>query len=144
MIKRLIIVATAALLLVSIGCGDMLNAEKAKARDLGEVVEQNLKTSAEFSEFIVSFEWTGEMGQYHCVTRGLPDGRRTGVFAWNAMSVLDERNNTLVQTGRSEFTITGEQDGAEIFEVEIVAGSPPVVTLKGPWAGETWEFDSGE
>jgi hypothetical protein len=143
MLKRLIIAVIALLCVVSIGCGNLLDQAAAKNRDLGQVVENNMKTSNEFRDYITSFTWDGEPGMYRCVTHDIPDGQAAGRFAYNAMVVLDERNNTLVKVGRTEFTIIGEQGGSEIFEVSITAGTRPRVTLKGPWEGEAWSIDSG-
>jgi len=127
--KRILLLALAALLIVAAGCQGLLDPQAAKDRDLGKVVENNLKTSSEFMDYVQSFRLV-ESGVYKCVTRGLTDPQRAGRFAYNAMIVLDERNNTLVKSGRTEFTIIGE-------------GVPPQVTLKGPFEGEVWQPSTG-
>ncbi len=136
MIRRLILTAVVTSLLFTLGCGDMLNQQQAKFRDLGQVVEDNLKTSSTFWDYIESFRYTGTPGEYKCVTNNIPDGHAAGTFAYNCYAVLDERNNTLVRTGSSNFRIIGEQGGAKIFELNVTAGTPPVITLHGPWEGE--------
>lgn len=137
MTKRYILVCLALLWVVTAGCQGMLDPQAAKDRDLGHVVEENMKTSNEFIGRIVSFELE-EAGVYRCVTTGLETAQDAGRFAYNAMIVLDERNNSLVKSGRSDFTIIGEQNGTDIFRVTISAGGRPQVTLMGPFEGETW------
>ena len=137
MTKRIILVCIALMWVAAAGCQGMLDPQAAKDRDLGQVVEDNMKTSNEFMGRIVSFELE-EPGVYRCVTTGLNDVQAAGRFAYNAMIVLDERNNSLVKSGRSDFTIIGEQDGTDIFRVTISAGGRPQVTLMGPFEGETW------
>jgi hypothetical protein len=139
MTKKLTLLLIALLCLTVAGClGDMLNAQSAKDRDLGAVVEENMKTSDEFRDFIVSFTFDGVPGQYRAVTKDISDAQRAGRFGYNAMIVLDERNNTKVKSGRSEFKIIGEQGGVETFEVTMAAGQSPQVTLKGPYTGEVY------
>jgi hypothetical protein len=136
MIRRLILAAVITSMLLTLGCGNMLNQQEAKNRDLGQVVEDNLKTSSSFWDYIESFTYTGTPGEYKCVVSNIPDGHTAGTFAYNCYAVLDERNNTLVRVGRSDFRIIGEQDGAQIFDLQVSAGSEPVITLHGPWEGE--------
>ena len=138
MLKRIVLITIGLLFVMSLGCQNLLDQGAAKARDLGQVVETNMKTSDEFRNYIVTFQWDNVPGVYRCVTQGIPDAATAGRFAYNAMVVLDERNNTLVKIGRSDFTIIGEQDGTQIFEAHLTAGSNPTVALKGPWANETW------
>ena len=141
MIRRLLLLALAISLLFALGCGNLLNQQEAKFRDLGQVVEDNLTTSNMFWDNIVSFEYTGTPGEYRCVTKDLPDGHEAGKFAFNVFVVLDERNNTLVKTGRTSFKIIGEQNGTKIFELNSSAGAAPRITLHGPWEGEEYVVD---
>jgi hypothetical protein len=135
----ILIVVIAGVLLMN--CGDMLNQQKAKERDLGHMVEENMKTSKIFMDNFVSFTII-ETGKYKCVTKGLKDAQEIGKFAYNTMSVLMERNNTKVKTGVGTFTVYGEQDGKPIFEVYMTAGILPEVTLKGDYEGQTWTLNS--
>lgn len=137
MIKRIILVCLAVMWVVWSGCAGLLDSQAAKDRDLGHVVQENMKTSNEFRDNIVSFSLE-ESGVYRCVTEGLTTAQEAGRFAYNAMVVLDERNNSLVKSGRSDFKIIGEQDNTQIFEVTIAAGGRPRVTLMGPFEGEEW------
>lgn len=135
-----VILLTLALLVTS-GCyGDMLNAQRAKDRDLGNMTQENLRTSNHFRDNIVSFEFSGEPGKYICNVKDIADGQAAGRFGYNAMVVLDERNNTKVKTGRDLFIIEGRQSGTVIFEVRFGVGIlRPEVTLKGPYEGEVYE-----
>jgi len=143
MLGRITITALLAVLCtLRVGCAGMLDPQAAKDRDLGHVVEENLKTGNLFRDNIVSFSLV-ESGVYRCVTKNLTTADDVGRFAYNVMVSLDERNNTKVRTGRSEFRIVGEQDGTQIFEVTMVAGDRPKVTLMGPFEGEEWSLSSG-
>jgi len=140
MFQRTVLVALAMMALMISSCGDLLNAQRAKDRDLAEMAELNMKSSSEFIANFVSLEFGDEPGKYICVTKDLNDAHATGRFAYNAMVVLLERNNTKVKTGRTDFIIIGQQNGTEIFEVTYGVGQvTPSVTLKGPFAGETYE-----
>jgi hypothetical protein len=143
MLKRIALIALALLLLTALGCGDLLNQQRAKDRDLGNMVNENLRTSPTFQENFVSFTMM-DAGKYKLETKGLTDPQKAGAYAYNAMAVLDERNVTKVQNGRSTFTITGMQDGVQIFEVHFTSGSQPQVTLMGPFEGQTYtpSFDN--
>jgi hypothetical protein len=89
-------------------------------------------------EHFVSFKLL-EAGKYQCTTRGLTDPQDVGKYAYNVMVLLDERNNSKVQSGRSRFTIIGVQDKITIFECVYGSGmSWPEITLKGPFEGETF------
>jgi len=137
MLKRIALIALALLLLTALGCGDILNQQRAKDRDLGNMVKENLRTSPTFQENFVDFTMI-EAGKYKLETEGLDDAQKTGAFAYNAMIVLTERNDTKVRAGRSSFTIIGMQGTTQIFEVFFTAGSPPSVTLMGPFEGQTY------
>lgn len=139
MFQRTLFVMLAIMTLMVSSCGDLLNAQAAKDRDLGDMVQTNMRTSSEFIANFVSFEFAGEPGKYICVTKDLNDAQAAGRFAYNAMVVLDERNNTKVKTGRNNFSIIGQQNGTDIFEVTFGTGQiTPTVTLKGPYAGEVY------
>jgi hypothetical protein len=137
MTKRIILVCLGFLWVMTAGCQGLLDPQAAKDRDLGQVVEDNMKTSNEFMGHIESFDLESP-GVYRAVTTGLNTVQDVGRFAYNAMVVLDERNNSLVKSGRSDFTIIGEQNGTDIFRVTIAAGGRPQVTLLGPYEGEEW------
>ena len=120
------------------GCAGMLDLQHAKDRDLGNAVDINLRTDARFNENFVSFKML-EAGKYECVTRRFTDPQEIGVFAYNVMVVLAERNDTKVHTGRNRFTIVGVQGGDIIFEVVYGSGMQrPGVTFKGPFEGEEY------
>lgn len=141
MLQRTILVILAIIILVASGCtgGALLDQQRAKDRDLAQMVETNLLTSSQFIDNIVSFEFADEPGKYICNTKDLTDPHDAGVFAYNVMAVLDERNNTKVRTGRSEFLIVGKQNGTVIFEVRYGSGyASPEITLLGPFEGETY------
>jgi len=138
MLKRILFVLISIIgCILLVNCADMLNQQKAKERDLGHMVEENMKTSKTFMNNFVSFSLT-ESGKYKCVTKGIKDANEAGKFAYNAMVVLLERNDTKVKTGGNAYTIYGEQDLQPIFEVYATAGVPPKVTLKGVYEGQTW------
>lgn len=140
MLQRIILVLLAAIILVMSGCiGDILNTQRAKDRDLGQMAEDNLKSSPEFVDHIVSFTWDNEPGRYRCVVKDIDDPQRAGRFAYNAMIVLDERNNSIVKSGRDQFLIIGVQSNETIFEVRYGVGFVvPNVTLMGPYEGEEY------
>ncbi len=142
MMKRAIIIGLIGLVaaLYSAGCAKMLDPQAAKDRDLGVLVEQNLKTSDDSRPYFVSLKFDGQPGVYRCVTKDLPDGQTAGKFAYNAMVRLKERNDSKVQTGRDAFRIIGVQGVQEIFQVTCTSGpgNYPQVTLEGPWSGETY------
>jgi len=142
MTKRAIIIGLIGLVaaLYSAGCAKMLDPQAAKDRDLGTLVEQNLKTADDCRPYVVSFKFDGQPGVYRCVTKDLPDAQTAGKFAYNVMVRLKERNDSKVQSGRDAFRIIGVQSGQEIFQVTCAAGpgNYPQVTLEGPWTGETY------
>ena len=142
MLRRIALMVSALLVLTAFGCGDILNQQRAKDRDLGKVVNDNLQTSPTFEENFRSFTYV-EPGKYKLETKGLTDAQKAGAFAYNAMIVLTERNDTKVKSGRSTFTITGMQDGVQIFEVFFTSGAQPQVTLMGPFEGETYTQSFG-
>jgi hypothetical protein len=138
MLKRFVLILTVIIATVLLtNCADQLNQQKNKERDLGHMVQENMKTSNKFMDNFVSFTII-ESGKYKCVTKGLTDVASVGKYAYNTMSVLLERNDTKVKTGVGTFTIYGEQDGKPIFEVYATAGIVPQVTLKGVYEGQTW------
>ena len=138
MLNRIIIVAILLFCVFSIGCGDMLNQQAAKDRDLGKVVHENIRTKFEMRDNFVKFELI-EAGVYRVVTKDLNTAEDAGKYGYNCMVVLDERDKSLVRTGRNRLTIIGEQGGTVIFEVVYGTGYiQPTVTLKGPYEGETW------
>jgi hypothetical protein len=145
MFQRTVAVLLAIIALMISSCsGNLLDAQRAKDRDLAEMAGTNMATSATFMANYVSLEFAEEPGKYICVTKDLTDAQAAGRFAYNAMVVLDERNNTKVKTGRSSFVIIGQQDGTEIFEVTFGVGQTrPTVTLKGPFEGETYTPGAG-
>ncbi len=116
----------------------MLNQQAAKDRDLGKVVHENIRTKFEMRDNFVRFELI-EAGIYRVVTKDLNAAEDAGKYGYNCMVVLDERDKSLVRVGRNQLTIIGEQDGTVIFEVVYGTGYiAPIVTLKGPYEGETW------
>lgn len=140
MLQRTILVLLAAIILAMSGCfSDILDTQRAKDRDLGQMAEDNLKSSPEFVGHIVSFAWYDEPGRYRCVVKDIDDAQRAGRFAYNAMIVLDERNNSVVKTGRDQFLIIGVQSNETIFEVRYGVGFvTPKVILMGPFEGEEY------
>jgi len=143
MIKRAILIVTSvAVAVLLVNCGDMLNQQAAKDRDLGHMVYDNMKTSQEFQENFVNFTLVAPT-KYKLVTRDLADAQVAGKYAYNAMVLLLERNDTKVKSGRSDFTIIGEQDKVQIFEVTGGAGRPPLVKLMGPFEGQTYSPQFG-
>jgi Tol biopolymer transport system component len=138
-LKKILLISALALACIALtNCADMLNQQSAKDRDLGHMTEQNMKTSPDFSANVESLGWDSVTGKYKLVTKDLNDAQSAGKYAYNAMVTLYERNNTKVKTGRNQFTMVGVQNGVEIFEVFMTAGSEPQVTLKGPYAGEAF------
>jgi len=125
------------LVLAAAGCGDMLNAQAAKDRDLGQMVNENMSTG-QFRANFVKLEYAGEPGTYNVTTKDLVDGAAAGKFGYNTMVVMVERNSTKVKTGRDRFKIIGEQDGVEIFEVTYSIGAAITVVLKGPYEGQAF------
>ena len=142
MLKRIALITLALLLLTALGCGDILNQQRAKDRDLGMVVSENLRTSNTLGANFVSFTMM-EAGKYKLETKDLADAQKAGAYGYNAMIVLAERNDTKVRAGRSSFTIVGMQGATQIFEVFYTAGSPPQVTLMGPYEGQTYTPNFG-
>lgn len=121
----------------------MLDPQAAKDRDLGHVVEENLRTSTKLKDNFVSFTLI-EPSKYKLVTKGLTDYLSAAKYGYNVMITLIERNDTKVRTGRSQFWILGyDATGTQIFEVFFSAGAPPRVTLMGPYEGHVWEPNSG-
>lgn len=140
MLQRTILILLAAIILAMSGCfSDILDTQRAKDRDLGQMTEDNLTSSREFIDHIVSFSWDNGPGKYRCVVKDIDDAQRAGRFAYNAMIVLDERNNSVVKSGRDQFLITGVQNNETIFEVRYGVGIvTPQVTLLGPFEGEEY------
>ena len=129
--------AIATLLLAS--CGDMLNQQAAKDRDLGHMVEENMATSNTFRDNFVSFGWDRITSSYKFVTKNISDAETAGKTGYNAMVLTLERNDTKVKTGRSAFTIAGFQDNVQIFQVTGGPGGVTIqVTLMGPYADQTY------
>jgi len=141
--KQAFLTALIMIALLTTGCGDLLNQQKAKDKDLAKVVSDNISTSVDsrlHKDNFESFTYQ-DSGVYKIVVKGMQDSAMAGRFGYNAMSVLIERNNTLVQTGRDSFTINGFEGKEQIFKVEYVPGpgNEPLVTLMGRFEGETWE-----
>lgn len=125
------------------GCNDLLNQQRDKDRGLAHMVSENLKTDPRFSEHFVSLKHTSD-GVFEMEVKGFEPGmgQDCGKFAYNCMAVMEERNNTVVKSGRKSFVIKGMQNRTQIFEVTMVlgAGGRPQVTLMGIYQGETWTF----
>lgn len=136
-IKKIMLLAVAATMLLGLGCFDMLNQQIQKDKNLAHVVDTNLSTVPEFQANFISFEYIAAM-EYRVNTKNLVDPHEAGVFGFNTMVYLDERNNTLVKTGRTSFTIIGVQDGGTIFEVTYAGTGVPRVVLKGRFEGEEY------
>src|SRR3972149_901958 len=90
------------MVLAATGCGDMLNAQAAKDRDLGQMVNENMSTG-QFRANFVKLEYAGEPGTYRVTCKDLADGAAAGKFGYNTMVVMVERNSTKVKTGRDRF-----------------------------------------
>ncbi len=145
MVKKILLAAMTILIMTSLGCGDMLDAQAAKDRDLSKAVHDNLKSHPGFSSNFVAFEYTGDAGEYRIKLKDIPDGQTAGKLGYNAMVVLIERNDTKVQTGRNKYIIHGLMDGEDIFEVSKVVGPGQgiEVTLSGIYAGEVFTPNIG-
>jgi uncharacterized protein YfbU (UPF0304 family) len=136
-IKKILLLAVAATMLLGLGCFDMLNQQIQKDKNLAHVVHENLSTLPEFQANFISFEYL-KAEEYMVNTQGLVDPHEAGVFGYNSMVYLLERNDTLVKTGRTSFRIYGHQDGAEIFKVIYTGTGVPRVDLKGCFEGEEY------
>ena len=135
--KRLLLIAAMVTWVLVPGCFDMLNQQVQKDKNLAHVVHENLGTLPDFQANFVSFEYI-DAGKYRVNTRGLEDAHAAGVYGYNTMVYLLERNDTKVKTGRTSFTITGFQDGAVIFVVRYSGAGFPKVELKGRFEGEEY------
>jgi hypothetical protein len=138
MSKRLIVFALAILWTLTLGCASMLDPQAQKDKNLAHVMEENLRTSIDFQTNFIGFKFL-EPGKYQVDTKDLNDGESAGKYAYNVMSVLVERNNTKLQTGRTAFTLIGMQGAVQIFEVRYTGSGLPRVTLMGPYEGQTFE-----
>jgi len=141
--KRILLIAISVLILVTAaGCADMLNEQAAKDRNLAGVVEENMSSGNAFRDHFESFEYAGAPGEYNLTVSGIEDAQTAATYAYNAMSLLLERNDSKVQTGRTEFKIYGKQGGSNIFEVFHSAGAAPRITLMGEFEGQPFEINT--
>jgi hypothetical protein len=135
MSRNLIYLALAALIIWAIVAGiqHFFHSQPAKDRTLASVTYEEMRLNSDLKDNLVSFKLI-EPTKYRCETKGLNDAHAAGRFAYNAMVVLLYRNDAIVKTGRTEFTIYGYQDRELIFEVHY-SNIMPEVTLKGRFEG---------
>ena len=137
MLRNLIIATIGALIIWAIVAGiqNFFYSLPAKDRALASATFDNLRLSPQFKDHFVDFKLT-RSGDYRCDVRGMTDAEDVGRFAYNAMVVLSQRNDAVVKTGRTDFTIQGYQDNRLIFEVtyNYNPGAAPQVTLKGQFS----------
>lgn len=110
-----------------------LNSDKTIDARLAKVISEDMAENARFKDHFVGFKLV-EPGHYEVETIGLTDAHEAGTFAYNSMILL-VTTNWKIQTSFSIFTISGQQDGVQIFQVTNDEWGRPSVTLMGPFEG---------
>jgi hypothetical protein len=141
MLRNLIYTLVAALLIWAVvgAVRAFFYSQPAKDRDLANAALETMRLSSQCRDNLVGFKLI-KPEHFRCDTKGLADAHSAGRFAYNTMAILTERNDSMVKTGRNNFTIYGYQDGQQIFRVtyNYALGSMPKVTLMGKFQGETY------
>lgn len=135
MISRIIIAAffLTVILAVTVSVIRYLNSDKTIDARLAKVVLAEMNVSPRFNSHVTDFKLVSP-GHYRVDVTGVTDSETAGRLAFNS-SIQTFSSALKIQMSRTIFTISGYQDGIQIFEVTNDQWGKPTVVLMGPYEG---------